>query len=460
MKNLFDYDLLIRKNFGLYFSLIAVIVLFLIMEVTYQMLFEQTIMVVSHLFYFPIIICSFFLPKRGVLISTFIAMIYLILINYMIPGVYGIVPSTMQFYVYISIAVTVSLISDRIQQERRKFSSIFNYSESGICLFNRKTGDIIDKNSKYEKIAREWDIPENLKEIAETCIKNNGESPLDLLEKQGSIQNCEIEITGSDGIEHNALITASMIPKDYVVITLNDITEIKSYQKEIHKLNGELSIANEKANMYLDILIHDINNANTASLGYAELMKDAIPESDEIYFDKMMTGIKHSSNIISNVARIREVHSSDFVVGPVNLDKIIKSAMDEHPELKVEYDGKDIEVIGGPLLKDVFSIILENSRNYGGKGVEVKIKVRETTEDIYIEICDDGPGVTDSKKETLFRRFQPEGDGRRGRGLGLSVCWYILNKFGGDISAFDREEGDFKSGLMVIVKLKKYCRPE
>lgn len=459
MKKKFNWDSESRNTFGLYFSLIAVIVLFLLMEITYHILFEETIMVISHIFYFPIVLCSFFLPKRGVIISTFLAMIYLIIINYLTPGVYGIIPSTMQFYVYISLSVTVSLISEKIRHDKKKFSSIFNYSEGAIGLFSIKTGELIDKNNKYRKLMDKWTILDNLKSIEGACTEKHEEGFLEKCEDNSPARECEISFKEKDGKEYHAIITISKIPDDFAVLTISDITDIRSYQKEIAALNRELSTANKKANMYLDILIHDINNANAASLGYGELIKEAIPENDQLYYEKMMASTRHSSSIINNVTRIREIHNSGSRVFPVDIDKIIESAVSGFPDLDVESAVPQIEVLGGSLLSDVFSIILENSWSHGGKDVHVSIKTREDDEFAYISIEDDGPGIPDSKKENLFKRFQPGADGRRGRGLGLSVAWYILNKYGGDISASDRIEGDPDSGVTITVKLKKYRQP-
>ncbi|WP_211251515.1 sensor histidine kinase [Methanolacinia paynteri] len=455
MSTIFNWDTDNKSTFNLYFSLIVVLVLFLIMEITYQMLFEETLMVVSHIFYFPIILCSFFLQKRGVIISTFIAMVYLIIINYLIPGMSEIVSSTMQFYVYISLSVTVSLISEKIRQDRRKFSSIFNYSESGIGLYNAKTGELVDRNKKFLKLMDNWTILDNLKKIEDACTTKHEDGFIEKIDEDSSVHDFEIAFNGDDGREYHAIVNASKIPGDFAVLTISEITEIRSYQKEIAALNRDLSDANEKANMYLDILIHDINNANAASLGYGELIKEGIPEDDEVYYDKMMTSIRHSSSIINNVARIRDIHSSSFKAVPTDLNKVIKSAVSEFTDLNVDSTVPELRIMGGPLLTDVFSIILENSSVYGGENVQISIRADEDKEFAYISVEDNGPGIPDLKKERLFKRFQPGGDGRRGRGLGLSVCWYIMNKYGGDIGVSDRIEGKPESGTVITIKLKK-----
>lgn len=58
-----------------------------------------------------------------------------------------------------------------------------------------------------------------------------------------------------------------------------------------------------------------------------------------------------------------------------------------------------------------------------------------------VEIADDGPGIPDQAKEKLFDMFytngKERGDGRRGLGLGLSLCRSIITAHGGVIEAVD-----------------------
>ena len=60
---------------------------------------------------------------------------------------------------------------------------------------------------------------------------------------------------------------------------------------------------------------------------------------------------------------------------------------------------------------------------------------------MYVEIADDGPGIPDQAKEKLFERFytagNERGDGRRGLGLGLSLCRSIVTAHGGAIEVLD-----------------------
>ena len=56
-------------------------------------------------------------------------------------------------------------------------------------------------------------------------------------------------------------------------------------------------------------------------------------------------------------------------------------------------------------------------------------------------VADDGPGIPDAAKEKLFEMFYTaqakRGDGRRGLGLGLSLCRSIVEAHGGQIGVRD-----------------------
>lgn len=60
---------------------------------------------------------------------------------------------------------------------------------------------------------------------------------------------------------------------------------------------------------------------------------------------------------------------------------------------------------------------------------------------VTLEVADDGPGIPDAAKEKLFEMFYTaqakRGDGRRGLGLGLSLCRSIVEAHGGQIGVRD-----------------------
>ncbi|MBN2734681.1 MAG: PAS domain-containing protein [Methanomicrobiaceae archaeon] len=426
------------------------------MEITYQIIFESTVMVLSHIFYFPIIIVSFLYPKRGILISTMIAALYLVLIYILVaPEFLGVVSATMQFYVYVSVSVIVSIISGRIRSDRARFKSIFDYSEEGICVVDGETGRITEMNRKFADILKDWGFSEPVDNVAVLCGGDlECRQFLDKIISDGSLENHEMEVHSPDKRTNYALISASRVPNDTVVMTFTDITEGKLSADKIIQLNESLEEANKEANLYIDILAHDINNANTAAQGFAELLQETVSEDDRPYFEKMLAGIKQSSNIISKVIKIRDIHDDNEPPGPYSPDVSIMNAA-EKLDLKVNYEPCGHMVIAGSFLDDLFFYLFENSISYTKKDPVIKIMSEERDGFVDFSITDNGPGIPDSKKSSLFLRFMPGGNSRKGRGLGLPVCWLIADHYGGDITAENVNPDNYKDGLKIVLRLKK-----
>ncbi len=64
------------------------------------------------------------------------------------------------------------------------------------------------------------------------------------------------------------------------------------------------------------------------------------------------------------------------------------------------------------------------------------------TENAVVRVIDEGPGVPESERELIFRRFWRR-DRRRlgGAGLGLSIVRRVVEAHGGSISVTNRPEG-------------------
>ena len=93
------------------------------------------------------------------------------------------------------------------------------------------------------------------------------------------------------------------------------------------------------------------------------------------------------------------------------------------------------------LIVQVVLNLLDNATKYAPPGSRISVKITEKQENVFVRIADEGPGIPDDQKAHIFDLFftsgNPTGDGRRGLGIGLSLCQSVIQAHGGTITVSD-----------------------
>ena len=113
----------------------------------------------------------------------------------------------------------------------------------------------------------------------------------------------------------------------------------------------------------------------------------------------------------------------------------------------------------------VVSNLLSNAFKYTFDGGEVRVVLSHDAKDVVIKVVDSGIGFKEEKTERLFERFY-QGKGSsdlhiEGTGIGLNLSRAIVQMHGGQISAYNRDDGQRGACLDVRIPLgKAHLRPE
>ncbi len=227
-----------------------------------------------------------------------------------------------------------------------------------------------------------------------------------------------------------------------------------AYTKE-HLYLERLAAANREANLYLDIMVHDINNANTVSLGFADLIQDRAGPELADYTKKLAKSVEKSIQIIRSVSTIRRIHRGEATLGPVDLDSVIRAEIRHHEGARIVYQGSPLQVYADDLLPEVFTNLIGNALKFGGSSVQIRILVEDRGEEVDVAIEDTGPGISDDLKPRIFDRFQRGSTSVPGTGLGLSITRMLMDRYGGKAWVEDRVPGTPAAGTVVRLRLKK-----
>ncbi len=207
-------------------------------------------------------------------------------------------------------------------------------------------------------------------------------------------------------------------------------------------LHKKLEAANREANLYLDIMTHDIRNAENVSSLYTDLLIEMLEGEAALYARKIRSSIRRSAEILGNVTTIRRIHHDSPDVGPVDLDLVIREEVAAFPDVAIELGVSHRQVWADDLLSEVFTNLIRNAVKFGDPGVRIAIRVEEYDgESVLVSVEDTGPGIPDPMKESIFHRFERGWVGGYGDGLGLFIVRTLVERYGGTIRVEDRVEG-------------------
>jgi two-component system NtrC family sensor kinase len=212
---------------------------------------------------------------------------------------------------------------------------------------------------------------------------------------------------------------------------------------------------------------HEINNPMAIILGYADMLLEKTDENAKEY--KILKTIERQGNnckrIVENLmsfARMPEGVQYDTDVNR-NLELVLEVVQNTLLTKKIEYElllAENLPRVRGDAgqLQQVFMNLLTNAVKampQGGK-LSITSRLNQVGDKVEILITDTGEGI---KREHLSKIFDPFFTTRKvgeGTGLGLSVSYAIVAKFGGTIycaSKSKEEVGEAESGTTFTVAL-------
>ncbi len=219
---------------------------------------------------------------------------------------------------------------------------------------------------------------------------------------------------------------------------------LASIGREIGSAVGLMRL-HETANFYLDLMTHDINNANTAALGYAAILLEELRGPEQELAKRVAAAVMQSAEIVANVSTLRRLAEEAPAPGPVNLDPAIRSAAGMFLDADIRYTPEALWVAADDLLVAVFANLIGNAVKFGGPGVLVRITAREEDGTVTVSVEDTGPGIPDAEKPLVFEKFR-KGGKKSGKGLGLYIVRTLVERYGGRIWVEDRIPGRPEEG--------------
>ncbi len=222
----------------------------------------------------------------------------------------------------------------------------------------------------------------------------------------------------------------------------------------------------ERANLYLEVMTHDLNNINQSALFTMELLTTTVelPENLQSVLTETSWNVRRSARMIANMRAIITLKQSPPAktktdVHP-HLERAAAAADRDFPwktlNLNSNITDDAFEIVGHMYLWSVFFNIIHNSMMFT-QGNEINITVhaesKESGRMVRIAFEDYGPGISDDMKQFIFKRTGSPDAQVVGRGLGLTMVDHYITDLGGTVWVEDRVEGDHSQGTRIVMLL-------
>jgi signal transduction histidine kinase len=224
---------------------------------------------------------------------------------------------------------------------------------------------------------------------------------------------------------------------------------------EVLASQKKLTEANDEANLYLDIITHDINNVNTGALALTELMLMRAAEGEKALAVRLLSNVNQSIEIIGNVSTIRRLHERREALSARKLDYVIRNEIHRYQSANITFNGTEVEVLADSLIGQIFMNLIGNSVKFAGAKAAVDIVITTKDDTVEVTIADNGPGIPDDMKPVIFDRFKRGKTTRSGKGLGLFIVRSLVESYGGRVWAEDVVPGKSDAGAAIHFTLKK-----
>ncbi|ELZ96502.1 histidine kinase [Haloferax mucosum ATCC BAA-1512] len=227
-------------------------------------------------------------------------------------------------------------------------------------------------------------------------------------------------------------------------------------RSELHRTTEQLESTLTHTSVLHRILRHDIRNACTSILGYAELVE---PRSDSPEGVNPTDAIRARANrlveVSDEVALLRSVELAEGTAVQINLSCAVADAVEdiemEHDDVSVSVDSPaELVVEAHPALPRSIMELLENAAVHSGDDVtSIAVTVQELPETARVAILDDGPGMPGAEREALASGSETQLN--HTSGVGLWLVRAIVDASGGSLTI---ETGEH-SGTAVTISLPR-----
>lgn len=229
----------------------------------------------------------------------------------------------------------------------------------------------------------------------------------------------------------------------------NALNDMRAMTRKLESMNEKLQESEALKSQFLSNIRNEINNPLSAIMGLAAqfLGRSCDPEVCQKTIGMIYAEAFNLDYQLQNVFMAAELEAGEAepAIAMVEIDSLLDGCLD-----KLAYRIRDKDLVVTKYIPDdlifptdaqkfemILLNLLANAAEFTGQKGEVSVEIEENKPGLTVVVSDNGPGITPTDQEVIFDRFRQleagTTKGHRGHGLGLSICWSLVELLGGTI---------------------------
>jgi signal transduction histidine kinase len=253
----------------------------------------------------------------------------------------------------------------------------------------------------------------------------------------------------------------------YILGISRDMTEKEEVDQRIYSAEKLASIG-----ILASGVAHEINNPLAVILGFTDLLLERFPEDSQEYEDLKLIeqNANHAKKVVQDLlgfARITEgleetvdVKKSIGIVTRIAENTLMTQKIKLRTDIPDNLptfrgDSREFQQVIFNLMNNAVAAMTADE---SGKG-ELTLSVRTDRDWVHVNVADNGVGIPNRIKPQIFDPFFTTKKPGEGTGLGLSLCYGIVKKYGGKMSFSSVSAEDYPdrpTGTTFVVSMPIY----
>jgi signal transduction histidine kinase len=285
----------------------------------------------------------------------------------------------------------------------------------------------------------------------------------DLVADARLVDRVERQVAGAIGTASARVMVESVAQEEPLSVgdvleILDEASQLRGYARALEETSAELRAANEALKSldqmkddFMSSVTHELRTPLTSIRALSELMLDTPDmelEQREEFLGIIVAESERLGRLVNQVLDMAKIESglAEWHSEDVDLKALVAAAVKAAAEL-FRSKGALVETRlpeAGPVicadpdrLTQVMLNLLSNAAKFvpAGSG-RVEVRFRAGGDGVVVEVADNGPGVPEADRATVFEKFRQGGDASArstGTGLGLPISRQIVEHLGGSM---------------------------